>query len=100
MDIVRRPGEEFMGDGQTERGLAQFAVGEEDNGLLVHLRCGELEMEEVRMGTTRGRKKTKKQGKTVNKETSIQYCILNFWGIRIYTKNPQSYHTIRIINGH
>ena len=39
MDVVRGTEEEFMGDGQAERGLAQFAVGEEEDCLLVHLRC-------------------------------------------------------------
>ena len=39
VDVVGGSKEEFMGDGQAERGLAQFAVGEEEDGLLVHLRC-------------------------------------------------------------
>lgn len=38
VDVVRWTEEEFMGNGQAERGLAQFTVGEEEDGLLIHLR--------------------------------------------------------------
>lgn len=59
VDIVGRPKEEFMGDGQAERGLAQFAVGEEEDGLLVHLRWWWVEDGGSEDGNDGREKKTK-----------------------------------------